>query len=81
MASGGTSSSRSERGLALSCTKLETWWHRTGRASTELLVPRFENHTNHSIGLIVYFLMGNVPDFNPEDNVYLQQKSLNTDMY
>jgi hypothetical protein len=50
-------------------------------ASTEFLVFRFENRTDYSVGLIVYFLMGNVPKLDPEDNVYLQQRSVGKDMF
>lgn len=65
----------------MSCTKPGTWWHRTGTASTEFLVFRFENCTDYSVGLIVYFLKGNVPEFDPEDNVYLQHGSVGKDMF
>jgi hypothetical protein len=81
MASTGIYSSQSKRDLAMSCTKPGTWWQRTGTASTEFLVFRFENWTDYSVGLIVYFLMGNVPELDPEDNVYLQQGSVGKDMF
>jgi hypothetical protein len=45
-------------------------------ASTEFLVFRFENWTNYSVGLIVHFFMGNVPELDPEDNVFICNRDL-----
>ena len=51
-------------------------------ASTEFLVLfSFENWTDYSVGLIVYFLKGNVPKLDSEENVYLEPRSVGKDMF
>ena len=41
----------------------------------------FESCTNCTKELLVYFLKGNVPEFDTDENVYLEKKSLSQDMY